>query len=375
MLYGISLPFLSILSFKKKYHHSLKRRFFLFDNPRPQPHKVWIHACSFGEVRSLAPLVALIHEPFLLTVITQTGYQEAKRLYPQAHVAYLPFELFLPFWAPRHALLIVTEAELWHILFWKSKRLGAETLLINARLSDRSFPRYQKMGFLYRAIFSNIDRIYTQSARDTERFVSIGATRVSTGVNLKLLLVPEVTRHYTKSEKLVILGASTHEGEEELILRAFGSLPCAVLILAPRHPERFAFVRELAKAKALEMKKSFALFGEREDFSDIMVLDRLGDLINLYAISDIVVLGGAFIPAGGHNPLEPAYFGCKLISGIHVFNQIPLFEMIEGYKLIESDLLESTLSTHELLPNSSIKERRGAVELLETLRTHLHKGR
>lgn len=337
------------------------------------PH-IWLHACSFGEIKSLAPIIQALanhKRRILLTTTTQTGFDLAQSTYasePTIRVEFLPFEIFLPFY--RHRLqdlqsLIVTEAELWLGLFSTAKTLGAQTLLINARISTRSYPKYRRFRFFYRVLFSCVDRVFAQSQADKDRLSTLGARHIEVLGNLKLLSPIATSATYPKpSNRLVIVAASTHQGEEELVLQAFSALKklesskvdSSLLILAPRHPERFDEVAtQLASYPFASARFTQSAQVLNDSSLDVVLLDTLGELNNCYAIADIVILGGAFIQAGGHNPLEPAFFHTKLISGKAIFNQEALFACIDGYTLCEASELEATLLAHQSLPKAAYK--------------------
>ncbi|ETD27270.1 hypothetical protein HMPREF2087_00179 [Helicobacter canis NCTC 12740] len=456
------MPLLLYLSIKPKYRRSIPARFFPFLRslmPKSSgfckdfsPH-IWLHACSFGEIKSLAPIIQALanhKRRILLTTTTQTGFDLAQSTYasePTIRVEFLPFEIFLPFY--RHRLqelqsLIVTEAELWLGLFSTAKTLGAQTLLINARISTRSYPKYRRFRFFYRVLFSCVDRVFAQSQADKDRLSTLGAHHIEVLGNLKLLSPIATSATYPKpSNRLVIVAASTHQGEEELVLQAFSALkklesskmdsvlgrhspdcpyfravttdkvaptpkygqskqsPTAtprileednhalcekspkqkanatgekmdsspqaespktqkvdssLLILAPRHPERFDEVAtQLASYPFASARFTQGAQVLNDSRLDVVLLDTLGELNNCYAIADIVILGGAFIQAGGHNPLEPAFFHTKLISGKAIFNQEALFACIDGYTLCEASELEATLLAHQSLPKAAYK--------------------
>lgn len=411
----LALPLL-YLSTKPKYRRSIPARFFPFVRvfiPRSSgfckdfcPH-IWLHACSFGEIKSLEPIIQALAQAdstrnILLTTTTQTGFDLAQSSYasePTIRVEFLPFEIFLPFYARRLKqlqALVVTEAELWLELFHTTKALGAQTLLINARISTRSYPKYRRFRAFYRVLFSYIDRVFAQSQADSTRLAELGARNIHIFGNLKLLSPIHISHTYPKPKnRLVIVAASTHRGEEELVLQAFSALKkvdsstmdsacglespktqkmdSSLLILAPRHPERFDEVSTLLESSDF----SFTRFSQSDlthcPPSDIQVilLDTLGELNNCYAIADIVILGGAFVPAGGHNPLEPAFFGTKLISGEAIFNQEALFACIDGYTLCKPSELESTLLAHHSLPHSSYKHAQAHLStLIQAITTH-----
>lgn len=380
VLYIIALPFLIVSIFRKKYRSSLPARFFpfmSFHRLKDMP-EYWFHACSFGEIRSLAPIIDALktsQKTILITTITHTGFNEAKRLYEypinehnNSHlsrviVAYLPFEIFLPLWSKKCGklrTLIVTEAEMWKMLFFLAKSHNAHTLLINARISEHSYKRYAYFTWFYQGIFTLIDEVLAQSHIDKERLIALGASNVEIFGNLKTLNPPTVSTVYTKPQKLVITAASTHKGEESIILEAFkaykDSNENAILLLAPRHPERFKEVYELSSHQFPQTARFSQVQLESCEAYDVIVIDVLGELNNLYAISDIVILGGSFVKnVGGHNPLEPAFFETRLISGEHIFNQYALFEAVENYVLIPPQSLLDTLMRLQQLPKSRIK--------------------
>lgn len=383
VVYIVTLPFLVASVLRKKHKDSIPQRFFGVHFKLPFKPQYWFHACSFGEVKSLEPIItALLDTPkpplVLITTITHTGYAEAHKLFrarfpAQVCVKFLPFEIFLPLWRgklDRLKSLVVMEAELWKMLFFIAKSKRAKTFLLNARISDKSQKSYERFRGFYKGIFKNIDMVLAQSRKDKKRLGALGARDVSVFGNLKMLNPPKVSRVYHKSAPLIVLGASTHRGEEELVVRSFmefkGRYPYAQLILAPRHPERFENVCEMLGKMGLGFVRLSEIGGELR--GEIIVVDRLGELVNLYAISDVVVLGGSLVPkVGGHNPLEPAFFGTRLISGKHIFNQQALFACVQNAKLIESGELARTLLDFESLLPASVEFRANALEEILTL--------
>ena len=383
IVYIVALPFLVASVLRTKHKDSIPQRFFGAHFKLPFQPQYWFHACSFGEVKSLeAIIIALLNRPtpplVLITTITHTGYAEAHKLFraafpAQVCVKFLPFEIFLPLWRRKLThlkSLVVMEAELWKMLFFIAKSTRAKTFLLNARISDKSQKSYERFGRFYKGIFANIDMVLTQSRKDKKRLQALGARDVSVFGNLKMLNPPKVSRAYHKSAPLIVLGASTHKGEEELVVRSFVEFkrvyPHAQLILAPRHPERFGSVCEMLSKMGLKVTRLSELGSELR--GEIIVADRLGELVNLYAISDVVVLGGSLVPkVGGHNPLEPAFFGTRLISGKHIFNQQALFACVQNAKLIESSELTHTLLEYEGLPPASVEFRANALEEILTL--------
>lgn len=367
----VALPFLFLLSFKTKYQASLPARFFLWKNRPLKPDGIWFHSCSFGEAKAIKPLVDLFPKEMVrMSTTTQTGFEAVNEYTKESR--YLPFEPLLFTWLKPQKALVVMEAEFWYLLFVLAQRRGAKTLLINARMSDRSFPKYEKIAWFYRQIFKHIDEVYAQTELDKERLESLGARNVLVTGNIKLSQLSGATKNLEKPYGLLLCGASTHEGEEGLILKAFSDFKKeqkdAKLILAPRHPERFDKMAKKIEGFAKEENFSTQKYSQNAVMqSDIILLDVLGELVNVYAISDIVILGGAFEPIGGHNAAEAAQFGCKIISGKHYFNQKDIFEAVEGIAVVEASNLSRRLSQHGLLKQTQIKHRTDISPIVKSL--------
>ena len=372
LLYLLALPFLVVFSFKTKYKDSLPARFFLWNNKPLKPHGIWFHSCSFGEAKAIKSLVdTLPQESLRMSTTTHTGFKVIEEYTQESR--YLPFEPLLFGWLKPQKALVVMEAEFWYLLFALAQSRGAKTLLINARMSDRSFPKYEKMGWLYREIFKHIDEVYAQTAKDKERLESLGAQNVVVTGNIKLAHLPAVSKEIKKPSSLVVCGASTHEGEEALILDAFAAFkqehPEAVLLLVPRHPERFGKVAKMMEDFAETYQVTSQRYSQNAVLgSDIILVDVLGELVNMYAVSDIVILGGAFEPIGGHNAAEAAQFGCKIISGEHYFNQKDIFDAIEGIAVVEASNLSRRLLQHGLLKPTVIKSKSDITVITESLK-------
>jgi len=306
-----------------------------------------------------------------MSTTTYTGFEAISEYTKESR--YLPFEPLLFFWLKPQKALLVMEAEFWYLLFALAQKRSAKTLLINARMSDKSFHKYQKITWFYRHIFKHIDEVYAQTKRDKERLESLGASNVKVTGNIKLAKLPVPSRRLEKPSALLVCAASTHEGEEGLILEAFADFKKeqknAKLLLAPRHPERFEKVASMVNIFSEKKKLSWHKFSDNEKMkSDIIVLDKLGELLNVYAVSDIVILGGAFEPIGGHNAAEAAQFGCKIISGKHYFNQIDIFNAIEGIAVVEASTLSKRLSQHALLKPTKIRIRTDISPIIESLK-------
>jgi len=363
VLFFIALPLIIYLSFKQKYKESIPARFFLVNNPRFKSFDgIWFHVCSLGEARALKPILELLNLGNIkITTITQTGQSEAKRY--NAELRYLPYEMYLPFWIKRQKVLVVLEAEFWYLLFRVAFLRGTKVILLNARISDKSVDKYMKFAWFYRKLLSVVEIVYAQSQSDKNRFLALGAKHVEVIGNIKLAGKINKTKEYKKPDAEVIVAGSTHEQEEEAIVKSFLDYkeknPQAKLIVVPRHPERFDSVYELIQASVAESGLRCSRFSENTSFEeDITLVDMMGELNNIYAISDVAILGGAFrADVGGHNPLEPAYFGCKIITGKHFFHQKELFKYVEHVQYVESDEIRDALEKAKKLPPSQVQEK------------------
>ena len=361
MLYFVALPLLIYLSFKSKYRQSVPSRFFLFNNPRfEKENGIWFHVCSLGEARALKPILELIKESDIkITTVTQTGQDFAKKY--DADVRFLPYEMFLPFWMKKQKFLIVLEAEFWYMLFVAAAAKGTKVVLLNARISDKSAKKYLQFAWFYKKLLSRVEVIYAQSEVDKNRFLALGAKNIEVIGNIKLAQKIEKTKDYGKPNQECIVAGSTHDGEEKFVVKAFVEYrkqSDSKLIVVPRHPERFESVYEMMSEYADKNSLTLSRFSTSSNFeTDMVLVDAMGELNNIYAISDIAILGGAFGDnIGGHNPLEPAYFGCKIITGKHFFHQKELFKYVHHVQYVEPDMIHKALLTCKELPPSMVEE-------------------
>jgi 3-deoxy-D-manno-octulosonic-acid transferase len=308
---------------------------------------IWVHAVSVGELLTARPLIAALRErhPSLrvfLSTTTMSAQQLARRggLDVDA-VFYFPFDLgvvvrrTLDLVRPR--LFLMMETEIWPNLLRECRRRGVRTAVVNGRLSARSFPRYRRARGFFRHVLRDIDRICVQSEESARRFVEIGALpeRVTVTGSLKFdSLEPaggqarareRVLRYlrYHASRPVWVAG-STMKGEEAVVLRAFRRVkavhPAAALVLAPRHPERFAEVMTLAEQEGFRTARRSELPIDSEPRADVVLLDTIGELATVYQVATLVFVGGSLVPTGGHNILEPAVFGKPVIFGPHMHN-------------------------------------------------------
>ena len=346
ILIGIFTPLvlLKIRRFKKDYtNYRAKEAFGFWPSVEAD---LWIHCASVGEVLAVRPLVTQWQERFpshrlLITTMTPTGAEQVAKTFPFAEHRYLPMD-----WrsSVKRALkklsckhLLIVETELWPNLLQLSKQRGVRIDVLNARLSDRSFQRYQKFSTISRPLFALPDCFLAHAQADAMRFEAMGAKRVLVTGSIKfdLAVPPEVFQANWRSQlgpRFVWVGGSTHQGEDEMLLRIHKSLqqkyPDALLILVPRHPERF----EAVKASAMESFERVALRSQTEldqwDKFDVVIGDSMGELMYYYQASDIAFVGGSLIKRGGHNPIEPALLGKAIIVGPYTFNFLDITEQL-----------------------------------------------
>jgi len=319
----------------------------------PQRQRLWVHAVSVGEAIAAAPLVRawrVAHPDWavLVTTTTPTGSAQVRRQFGDSvEHCYLPFDLpwmvamFLR--RSRPTLAVVMETEIWPNLYAGAQRRGVPLLLANARLSDKSFKAYACLRWLVGPTLRRVALVAARGAQDAERFVALGAApgHVEALGNLKfdlerspsVVAAGQAWRDWLGRGRPVWIAASTHPGEDEQVLAAHRVLlqaqPQALLVLAPRHPERAGAVAELVERNALQALRRSSLSAAPglppDDLaspadSSVLVVDTLGELMNFYAACDIAYVGGSLVPNGGHNPLEPLVLGLPVLSGPQVFN-------------------------------------------------------
>jgi 3-deoxy-D-manno-octulosonic-acid transferase len=311
---------------------------------------IWIHAVSVGEVLTARALLPELRERYprlriFLSTTTITGHQVARNnLQFVDEVFYFPFDFrfivqrTLRLVRPR--LFIMMETELWPNLLRACRAAGVKTLLVNGRISARSFPRYKLAKPLFRHVLAHVDRFCMQGEESARRIIDMGAdpARVTVTGSLKFdsLEVPgtistsdrgqnRVLRYFRVSpDRPVVIAASTLKGEEESVLEAFQRIrstrSSALLIIAPRKPERFDEVERLARRSGWNVVRRSDLRVDAEPRHDVVILDTIGELAQLFQVATVVFVGGSLADAGGHNILEPAVFGKPIVFGPHMQN-------------------------------------------------------
>ena len=302
------------------------------------PHSIWVHAVSLGEMTAAAGLVRALRARhrdagLIITTATATGRARALAFFGDSvTVRFLPYDTpgamrrFLA--RTRPCLAVIMETELWPNLFHQCRRFGIPVVLANARLSDKSVRRYRRFGSLFRDVFRGETVVAAQSAEDAARFIAIGADPGRTHVvgNLKFdvpiddaVVQRGATLRATRwAARPVWIAGSTHEGEEELVLGAHsqvqGDVPGTLLLLVPRHPERFQAVADLLNRSSFRFERHSSDNPVRPDVQ-VLLVDTVGELASLYAAVDVAFVGGSLVPVGGHNLLEPAALGVPVITG------------------------------------------------------------
>jgi 3-deoxy-D-manno-octulosonic-acid transferase len=375
---------------------------------------IWIHAVSVGEVVAVSAVVAGLRQKLpthrvVISTTTSTGQKLAIRRFGAEDVFYFPLDFAFAirpyFNALRPRLVVVVETEFWPNFLRLAKRSGAYIAVINCRISNRSLPGYRRLRLwlpkLLERTLANVDCFLAQSDEDRRRLVEIGARegKVTVAGNLKFDVAPPVLPKIVTSlgENFAYSGAgpvlvcgSTLEGEEGSLLSAFRNIlanhPKAVMVLAPRHPERFAEVAALVESLGFPLWRR-SLWSGDPVAGGIFLVDSIGELAALYSLATVAFVGGSLVPRGGHNILEPAFYGVPIVTGNHYENfrdvvnffvsrnavrivglaELPLVLM----ELIDSDSERATLGRNAL---AALESQRGAtdrtvVTLLELMGT------
>ena len=325
---------------------------------------IWFHAVSVGECEALFPLIFLIQtrQPdcsILITTTTPTGSARVKTVLGESvqHV-YLPYDLpnviarFLKTFKPKIAVIV--ETEIWANLYHACAVEKIPLYLINARLSEKSVRGYQKIPSLVIPALNAITICATQTENDKTRFISIGANpnivqnlgniKFDVTVSDAVFSEGRALKNTFFAQRFILLAASTHDGEEALLLACYAKLklkiPELLLAIAPRHPERFATVETLAKNAGFNIiTRTSQKFCDNE--TDVFLIDTLGELKLFYAAADIAFVGGSFVPIGGHNVLEPAAVGVPVLFGLEMRN----FAQIAEKMLLEQAAIQCENTT------------------------------
>ncbi len=309
---------------------------------------IWVHAVSVGEVLACLPFLKKLKQEFpghriVLSTTTYTGQKIARQRFPAADsIMYMPWDTGIcvnrVVRSLRPRIFITVETELWPVLFNSLKSAGCRVVILNGRISPKSFRGYEKIRFFMKRVFSDVDFLYMQGKGDAERVIRIGAGREKVGVmgNFKFDAEFSASSAPAWLEKVsgrILLAASTHKGEEEILLDAYelvrGKIQDARLILAPRHPERFGEAADIIGKRGLdfirrsEIKQPSGGGPEHQTagvLPDIILLDTMGELSGVFSRASVAFIGGSLVPLGGHNIMEPAYWAKPVIFGPHMDN-------------------------------------------------------
>lgn len=358
LLFHLGLPLVALRLFLRArkapaYGQRVAERFAIKLPPMRQG-GIWVHAVSVGESIAAAPMVRALLKaypelPITVTCMTPTGSERIRALFadePRIQHCYLPYDLpwaaarFLDHVRPR--LGVIMETELWPNHIHQCAKRGIPVALANARLSARSARGYGRFAKLTRPMLAEMSLIAAQTETEAERFRSLGArpecVQVTGSIKFDLKLdeqllprARQLREQWQASQRPVWIAASTHEGEDAQVLEAHRRLlqvhADALLILVPRHPERFNAVHALCAEQFATVRRSSAELVT--DATQVLLGDTMGELLFLYALADIAFVGGSLMPTGGHNPLEPAALALPVISGPHVFNFLDISAMLK----------------------------------------------
>ncbi|MCS3904452.1 3-deoxy-D-manno-octulosonic-acid transferase [Methylohalomonas lacus] len=358
---------------------------FGFIPAQPGTPTIWLHAASVGEVQAAAPLVDRLQNQYadyrlVITTMTPTGARAARQRFGGSVTHfYLPYDL--PFMVRRFihqlqpSIVLVMEMELWPNLFRACRRAGIPLVLINARMSARSAAGYARVPGLARATLNDVSLVAAQSQADAERLIKLGARPASTVVsgNLKFDIrqphsiteQAQVLRRTLSVNRPVWIAASTHEGEEKILLDAFEAVleryPDCLLMLAPRHPERFDRVADLCRRRGFSIVRRQQEAAAVSAATRIYLVDSLGELPVCYAASDIAFVGGSLVNIGGHNMLEPASLAVPVLTGPYHFNFTEITSVLtgQGAAWVVNDSDELAAKVLDLLADANLRYQAG----------------
>ena len=393
----LSLPYwLFQMARRGKYRQGFKQRMgkcpphLAIPSSRPT---IWVHAVSVGEVLAVSGLVSELrrHWPdwrIVISTTTDTGQNLARERFGGEAVFYFPLDLGFaihPYLQAVHPqLVVIAETEFWPNFLRLARKSGARVAVVNARISDRSLPGYHRLRFWLPRILENVDLFLAQTEEDRKRLMAIGAHegRVEVSGNLKFDISPpsppEVVASLRESFResgtgpILVCGSTVDEEEERMLLQAFQNLlpthPRALMILAPRHPERFAFVAGLLESLGIHFWKRSLWSGEPM-VGGVLLLDSIGELAAIYALADVAFVGGSLVPKGGHNIIEPARHGVAIVVGNFTDNFRDVIWLFQSHQAVRQvGPAELPLVFMELIVDHTARTKLGQ-NALETLRS------
>lgn len=356
--------------------------------PTPLRKTIWVHSASVGEVFCSIPLLKRIKKEFpsyqiVLTTMTRTGNETAKRYFPEAEaIFYLPLDhpwvlkRFLKRINPH--LLLLAETELWPNLLRSCGKRNIPIILFNGRISEKSLRGYLFFKPLFQNSLNHLSLFLMQTEEDRARIIEIGAPSEKTRVvgNLKFdqtlpnfseKKLEEIKRLPLLQGKTILIAGSTHSGEEEVLIRLFKDLkridPHLILFLAPRHLDRLEEVEKILERESIPWKRRTLLMGSQDprEPCDVILLDTMGELMNLYSIGTLVFIGGTLFPVGGHNPLEPLFFKKCVLFGPYMFHfsEISRSLILAGGAIQVRDEEDLGLQLKRLLSDEGMRKEMG----------------
>jgi 3-deoxy-D-manno-octulosonic-acid transferase len=350
-------------------------RFGFYRTAAPQP-LIWIHAVSVGETHAAAPLIEALQARYpthriLLTCMTPTGREAGSKVYGERVLqTYLPYDYpgavrrFLKHFQPAFGLLM--ETELWPNLIAACKQRGVPLALINARLSEKSAHGYARFSSLISEALENLPLICAQTAADADRLTQLGAASVSITGNLKFDVAPpadvadqaKYLRELLGKERRVLLAASTREGEEALLLDAFSAQSNFLLVIVPRHPQRFDDVAALLTARNIPYQRRSENAPIRAE-TRVVLGDSMGEMFAYYGAADAAIIGGSLLPYGGQNLIEACALGVPVIIGPHTYNfaQVAQDAIAAGAALRVVDASAAMAQAQRLLEDTATKSQ------------------
>jgi 3-deoxy-D-manno-octulosonic-acid transferase len=381
----LSLPWWTIQMLRLgKYHSGLGERLGFvparLNDAHPGP--IWVHAVSVGEVLAVSQLIKDLQQQhpdrqIFVSTTTATGQALARQRFGANRVIFMPLDFGFAVRRYLNALkpqvIVIAETEFWPNLLHLARKRKTSLAIVNARISDRSFPRYRRFRWFFGRVLSEVDLFLAQTAEDAQRLREIGAPteRVRVSGNLKFdvrpnaqpALITGLRAAIGKGSPVIVCG-STAEGEEEPLLLAFKTVqqqfPTAVMILAPRHPERFEKVAALVASQGFALQRRSQWQSPQPIRSGLFLLDSVGELAAIYELADIAFVGGSLVSMGGHNILEPAQYGVAILVGPHTFNFreiVSLFEQGEAVRVVTPETLGTQLLS--LLDHSGERQNMG----------------
>ena len=379
-----------------KYRKGFRERLGLVPERIHHAHQrsIWLHAVSVGEVLAVSELVRGLQDEFpehrvVVSTTTDTGQKLAAVRFGQENVFYFPFDFRFcvkPYFAAlRPELNVIAETELWPNWLRLAREWGTRVAIVNARISDRSLPGYRRWRSLLTPVLREVDLFLAQTSEDARRLNAIGAPadRVFVSGNLKFdvsvpaepAIVAQIRSALRNSGAgPVLVCGSTVDGEERLLFEVFtnvlASYPDAILLLAPRHPERFELAADLVRQSKLKLYRRSTWNGEQIS-GGVLLIDSIGELASLYALADIAFVGGSLVPRGGHSILEPAQHGVPILVGPHTENFrdiLALFQSREAVRVVDPASLSQVVMTLLADPKDRLALGRRALEALHSQR-------